>query len=99
MILSDSVPKIYVLGPVSSGKSTFIHKYFSKELTVFENLVVESSEMKIPENFIKIFLILPDRIQLASRQNVDTADEAYFRWLDFYSKNKSYIEIKWVKEF
>lgn len=99
MIISDNVPKIYVLGPTGSGKTTFIQKYFSKELNTFENMIIESSEMKVPENFSKIFLILPNRTELASRQEVDSSDEDYFRWLDFYSKNKSFIEIKWVKEF
>lgn len=99
MIISDNVPKIYVLGPRSSGKTTFIQKYFTKELSTFENIVVESNEMKIPENFSKIFLILPSREKLSKRQNTENSDEEYFKWLDFYAKNKSFIEIKWVKEF
>jgi len=99
MKVSDDVSKIYVLGPVSSGKTTFIQKYFSKELNIFENMIIESNEMIIPEKFSKIFLVLPSRIQLASRQGVENSDEDYFRWLDFYSKNKGFIEIKWIKEF
>lgn len=99
MILAESFPKIYVLGPSSSGKSTFIQKHFSKELTVFENLIVESDEMKIPKTYSKIFLILPTREKLAERQSKDNSDEDYFKWLDFYSKNAKIMEIKWVKEF
>lgn len=99
MIVSDNVPKIYVLGPHSSGKTTFIQKYFTKELNTFENMIVESSEMKIPEKFSKIFLILPSREKLSERQNVENSDEEYFMWLDFYAKNQNFIEIKWVKEF
>ena len=56
MKVSDTFPRIYVLGPTSSGKTTFIQKHFQKELLMFENLVVESSEMKIPENASKIEL-------------------------------------------
>ena len=97
MKVSDSIPKIYVLGPSSSGKSSFIHTYFGKQILELEGLIVESSEMIMPNTFSKIFLILPEKEELAKRQNQENCDEDYYKWLDFFSKNKSSIEIKRVK--
>lgn len=104
MKIPDSVRKIYVLGPAGVGKSTFIQKHFAKEISMFEGLVIESSEMVIPENAAKIFLVLPDRDTIAERRNTSLTDsssvhEDYFRWLDFYNKNQSKISMKWVKVF
>ena len=103
MKVSDSLPKIYVLGPPSSGKTTFIQKHFSKELQDFENLIVESQEMIIPENYSRIFLILPDLEKLKQRKSLDSLtpklQEEYWRWMDFYAKHASIVQLKRVLEF
>ena len=103
MKVSDSIPKIYVLGPSSSGKTTFIQKHFSKELQDFENLIVESDSMTIPESYSKIFLILPDLEKLKTRKSLDEItpelQAEYWQWIDFYSKNDSVVQFKRVTEF
>ena len=104
MKIPDSVNKIYVLGPAGAGKSTFIQKHFAKEMSMFEGLVVESSEMIVPKNAAKVFLVLPDRETISQRRGTTLTDtnpahEDFYRWLDFYNKNQSKISMQWVKVF
>lgn len=81
--------KIYVLGPSKVGKSTFMNKYFPNQ-RVIDN-IVEISEMKIPEEYLKVYLILPSLESMKDRTGMTVED--YEKWMDFYINNVNEITL------
>lgn len=81
--------KIYVLGPSKVGKSTFLNKYFPNQ-RVIDN-IVEISEMKMPEEYLKVYLILPPLDSIKDR--TDMTIERYEEWMDFYINNVNEITL------
>lgn len=85
---------IYVLGPSGIGKSTFINKYFN---TLETKNIVESSERKIPENYLFIYLYLPlNAFKLQDRYNLDI--EEYEKWVSFYNENRHLGKLRRIEE-
>lgn len=87
--------KIYVLGPSKVGKSTFINKYFPNQ-RVIQNCV-ENQEMEMPEEYLKVYLILPHVDKITNRQKVNLSDDEYQKWMNFYIENADKITL--VEDF
>lgn len=81
--------KVYIIGPVSSGKTTFMHKMINKDYAMFKDNIIESTI--IPENIddaLQVYLILPEKEELKKRGGNITEDELE-KYMEFYYKNTS----------
>lgn len=91
--------KVYVIGPKSSGKSTFLHKMMGRDFMMFKGNVVEVTG--VPEDIdgaIHVYLILPDAKELKSRGASITDDEIE-EYMGFYHQNVATTPITIVKDF
>lgn len=86
--------KIYVIGPKGIGKSTFISRHFKPDS--LKN-VIESSEMIVPEDYLTIFLILPNSYEKI-RKRIDIGISEFYEWLDFYHKIDDWPRLRLVEE-
>ena len=88
--------KIYVLGPKSSGKTTFIHKLMGRDFVTFKDKVIESGEKIKPDDAAQIYLIFPNPDELR-RRGGEITDEEVEEWMTFYYPNAKDITI--VEDF
>jgi len=89
--------KVYIIGPKSSGKTTFIHKMMSKDYTMFKDNIVEMIDIpESIENAIKVYLIIPKKGDLINRGGNITEEEME-KYMEFYYKNTSSVII--VEDF
>jgi len=89
--------KVYIIGPKSSGKTTFIHKMMNKDYAMFKDNIIEMVDIpKNIENAIKIYLILPQKDDLINRGG-DITDDEVEKYMEFYYMNSSYVTI--VEDF
>ena len=89
--------KVYIVGPPSSGKTTFTHKMMGRDFLLFKDNVVEVTG--VPENVddaIHVYLILPDEEELASRGGSITEEDVE-RYMEFYHTTPAKITL--VKDF
>lgn len=80
---------IYVLGPSKVGKSTFLNKYFPNQ-RIIDN-IIESSERKLPDEYLKVYLILPPVETQKDRTGLSV--EEYEKWMNFYMENVTEITL------
>jgi len=91
--------KVYIIGPPSSGKTTFTHKMMGRDFAMFKDNVVEITG--IPENIedaIQVYLIFPEKEELQSRGVVLT-DEENDMYMEFYHTNVGKYNITLVVDF
>ena len=91
--------KIYIIGPPSSGKTTFTNKIMGRDFLVFKDNVIESTD--IPEDMsdaIQTYLILPDKDEWESRGGEYT-EELYEKYEEFYHTKQLECNIVLVKDF
>lgn len=91
--------KIYIIGPPSSGKTTFIHKIMGRDFITFREHVIECTD--IPEDLsdaIQVYLILPDKDEWEKRDG-SYDDKTYEKYLEFYHTKASKYGIMMVKDF
>ena len=91
--------KVYIIGPPSSGKTTFTHKIMGRDFLTFKDNVIESTI--IPEdlsNAVQIYLILPNQKEWESRGGV--WDENIFdKYITFYHTKAGELPITMVGDF
>ncbi len=91
--------KIYIVGPKSSGKTTFIHKMMGRDFRMFKDNVVEVTGVpKTIEDAIQVYLIFPEPEELESRGGEWTDDELD-EYMTFYHTNMSDVPITMIKDF
>ena len=91
--------KIYVIGPKSSGKSTFLHKIMGRDFLVFKDNIIETVD--VPEDLsdaMQVYLILPDKAELESRGG-EASDEIYEKYYTFYHTKANEYNIIIVGDF
>jgi GTPase SAR1 family protein len=91
--------KVYIIGPKSSGKTTFIHKMIGADFRMFKDNIVELSTP--PEDLsdaIQVYMIMPEEKELEARGG-DMTSEEYYEYMEFYHKNSNSISITLVKDF
>lgn len=91
--------KVYIIGPPSSGKTTFTHKIMGRDFLTFKDNVIESTD--IPEDLtdaIQIYLVLPDKDEWESRDGVYD-EEVYEKYEEFYHTKSGEYNIILVKDF
>jgi len=89
--------KVYIIGPKSSGKTTFIHKMMHKDYAMFKDNIIEMVDIPTSiDDALQIYLMLPKKEELESRGGKITEDEMD-KYMEFYYKNASSIII--VEDF
>lgn len=85
-----SQQNIYVIGPPGSGKTHFIDA-ISEPL--YRDFIIESSEMKIHEDALMTYIVLPKPDVLAQRAPNLNINQVVGDWLDFYAANKDKVKL------
>lgn len=91
--------KVYIIGPPSSGKTTFTHKVMGRDFLIFKDKIIESIE--IPENMsdaIQTYLVLPDKEEMEQRGG-ELTDDMYEKYMTFYHTRQVECNIVLVKDF
>jgi GTPase SAR1 family protein len=81
---------MYFIGPAGSGKTSFIHRYLKTDYEFFKDFIIESTEIVMPTDYIKVFLILPTVEIYATRSTTLSATDRAL-WMELYLKNKDNI--------
>lgn len=92
--------KVYIVGPPSSGKTTFSHKMMGRDFLLFSNNIVETTD--IPESLddaVQVFMILPSKEELEERGG-QLSDQELDKYMEFYHSNMNNdFKIVWVTDF
>lgn len=91
--------KVYIIGPPSSGKTTFTHKIMGRDFITFKKYIIECTD--IPDDLsdaIQIYLMLPDRKEWEARGGIYT-DEMYEKYMEFYNINAGELDIALITDF
>lgn len=91
--------KVYIIGPPSSGKTTFTHKIMGRDFLVFKDNVVECTD--IPEDLsdaIQVYLVLPDKDEW-ERRGGNYDDDIYEKYIEFYHTRLGELNITLIKDF
>lgn len=91
--------KVYIIGPKSSGKTTFVHKMMSRDFLMLKGNVVESTD--VPDNLddaIQVYLIFPGKEDLKARGGAFSQEDED-KYMEFYHRYSGMVPITMVRDF